>query len=107
MYRYNKMRRLLFLLNTVLAYAQNITRTNTTITQTVSVPPILEFLQSLPYPLNITYEQSGLIIPWVLCVIITAILTVCCCICRCARQKKKSTMKIIVEPRGNAKEIDV
>jgi predicted signal transduction protein with EAL and GGDEF domain len=103
------MRRLLFLLNTVLAYAQNITRTTNTTTTIVtqSVPPILSILRSLPYPLNITYEQSGLIIPWVLCVIITAILTVCCCICRCVRQRKKSTMRIVVEPRGNAKEVDV
>lgn len=101
------MRRLFFLLNTVLAYAQNVTRTNTTMIVTQTVPPILEFLRSLPYPLNITYEQSGLIIPWVLCVIITAILTVCCCICKCVRQKKKSTMRIVVEPRGNSKEVDV
>ena len=101
------MRRLLFFLNAVVTYAQNITRTNTTMIVAQTVPPILSILRSLPYPLNITYEQSGLIIPWVLCVIITAILTVFCCICRCARQKKKTTMRIVVEPRGNAKEVDV
>lgn len=88
--------RLFSALNAVVAYAQNVTRTNTIVE---SVPPILELLHSLPYPLNITYEQSGLIIPWVLCVIITAVLTVCCCICRCAQKRRKETMRIVVEPR--------
>lgn len=90
--------RLLSLLGSGLTYAQN--TTIGVISAEKTVPPILTLIRSFPYPLNIVYEQSGLIIPWVLCLIITSAVTICCCACGHVRNKnKKKITRIVVEPR--------
>jgi hypothetical protein len=91
-----------------LAFVSNVYASNQTviINQSENVPPLLETIRNLPYPLGIYEIVGGVIIPWVLCLIITGAITVVCCCCGYCRKKKKTVHKIIVEPRGGQKNVE-
>jgi hypothetical protein len=86
----------------------NTTTTNSTIivSNNPQIPPLITFLKNLPYPLNIYIEYGGVIIPWVICVIITGILTLICCCCGYRRRKNQKT-KIIVQPAKNRRDFEL
>ncbi len=95
---------LLMFFATLVSATNTTTPTNTTqivTTSAIADSPLMNVIRGLPYPLNIYIIYGGVIIPWVICVVVTGILTVLCCLCGYCRRRRNTTHRIIVEPQDS------